>query len=82
MLPSSHRTRDSHVDSSLGGGSPAYTITIGGVLGARVPLDAAPAVIEDRQSRAVVACLERAISTAVRLQTNTCQLLDHVGRIG
>jgi hypothetical protein len=70
-LPSSRRTGDSRVDSSLGGGSPAYSITIRGVLGARVPLDAAPTVVEDWQSRAVVTSLERAIFTIVCLQ-NEC----------
>jgi hypothetical protein len=70
-LPSSHRTGDSRVDSSLRGGSLAYTITTGGVLGAGVPLDVAPTIVEDRQSHAVVASLERAVSAAVSLQ-NEC----------
>jgi hypothetical protein len=66
-LSSSHHTEDSHADSLLGGGSPAYTITAGGVLGAEVPLDAAPVVVEDRQSHDVVASLERVVSVAVSL---------------
>jgi hypothetical protein len=67
-LPSSHCTGDSRADSSLGGGSPAYTVTAGGVLGARVPLDAAPAIIEDRQSCVVITNHERAVSATVNLQ--------------
>jgi hypothetical protein len=47
-VSSSRRMEDSRVDSSLGGGSPAYTATIEGVLGARVPLDTAPAIVEDQ----------------------------------
>jgi hypothetical protein len=66
--PSSHRTEDSRADSSLGGGSPAYTVTIRGVLGARVPLDVIPTVVEDWQRCAVVASLERVVSAAVSLQ--------------
>jgi hypothetical protein len=48
MLPSSRHIGDSRADSSLGGGSPAYTVTIGRVLGAGVPLDAASAIVEDQ----------------------------------
>jgi hypothetical protein len=70
-LPSSHRTGDSRVDSSLGGGSLTYTVTAEGVLGAGVLLDAAPAVVEDRQSRVIIASLEKVVSAAVSLQ-NEC----------
>jgi hypothetical protein len=78
-LQSSHHIGDTRADSSLGGGSPTYTITVRGVLGAGVPLDAAPIVVEDRQSRAIVASLERAISAAVSLQ-NECMLASRSRR--
>jgi hypothetical protein len=47
-LSSSRHTEDSCADSSLGGGSPTYTITVGGVLQAGAPPDAIPTAIEDR----------------------------------
>jgi hypothetical protein len=47
-----------------------------------VPLYAAPAVVEDWQSHDVFASLERAVSAAVSLQNDACQLLDQVGRVG
>jgi hypothetical protein len=64
-LPSSHRTRDSRADSSLGGGSPAYTAAAGEAPRARVPPDAIPTTVEDRLSRLPVASFPWFISTAV-----------------
>jgi hypothetical protein len=64
-LPFSHRTGDSHADSSLGGGSPAYTITAGGVRGSRAPPDAIPTTIEDRPSRLPVASFPWSVFTTV-----------------
>jgi hypothetical protein len=48
------RTGDSHADSSLGGGALVYTAATGANLGARAPLGAAAAVIEDRSNHDTV----------------------------
>jgi hypothetical protein len=65
MLSSSRRTGDSHADSSLGGGSPAYTVATGGVLGVGAPLDAIPTAVEDCPSRLPIASFPWFISTVV-----------------
>jgi hypothetical protein len=49
-LSSRRHTGDSRADSSLQGGSLAYTIAIEGVLGAGAPLDAIPTATEDHLS--------------------------------
>jgi hypothetical protein len=54
-LSSSRRTRDYHVDSSLGGGSPAYTTAAGAI----------PTAVEDRPSRLLVTSFLRFVSTMV-----------------
>jgi hypothetical protein len=63
-MPSSRRTGDSSVDLSLGGASPAYAVTIEGVLGARALPDAIPTAIEDRLSRLPVSSFLWSIFTA------------------
>jgi hypothetical protein len=67
MLSSSHRTGASHTDSSFGGGSPTYTTTVGGVLGAREPPDTVLATIEDSTSRLPIASFLWFVFTVVSL---------------
>jgi hypothetical protein len=67
-LPSCRCTEDSHADSSLGGGSPAYTVTTREVLGDGVPPDAIPTTVEDRLSRLPVASFSWFVFIAVNLQ--------------
>jgi hypothetical protein len=64
-LPSSHCVKDSRADSSLGGGSPAYTVTAGGV---EAPSDAIPTAIEDRPSCLPIASFPWSVFTAVSSQ--------------
>jgi hypothetical protein len=64
-LPSSRCTGDSCTDSSLGGGSPAYTATAGEALGAGTPPDAVPTAVEDRPRHLPVTSFQWFISTAV-----------------
>jgi hypothetical protein len=68
MLSSSRRTEDSHADSSLGGGSPAYTIVTRGVHGDGAPPDAIPTTVEDRLSRLPVASFPWSVFIVVRSQ--------------
>jgi hypothetical protein len=79
-LLSSYRTCASRVDSSLGGGSPAYTATFGGVLGAGKPPDAVSATVEDHLSCLPIANFPCSVLTAVSSQTGSSHPLDHVGR--
>jgi hypothetical protein len=65
MLPSRRHTGDSCADSSLGGGSPAYTAATGEALGAGVPSDTIPTAVEDRPSRLPIASFPWFISTVV-----------------
>jgi hypothetical protein len=67
-LPSSHHTGDSCADTSLGGVSAAYTVAVGGVLGATAPLDAVPTVVEDRPSRLPNSLFPCSIFTVVTSQ--------------
>jgi hypothetical protein len=66
-LLSSRHTRHSRADSSLGG-SPAYTVTTGGVLGDGAPLDTIPTVVEDRPRRLPIASFPGSVFTAVSSQ--------------
>jgi hypothetical protein len=66
--PSSRYTGASRSNPTLGGGAPAYTITVGGVLGVRAPSDAIPTAIEDRSSRLPVASFLWSVFTAVSSQ--------------
>jgi hypothetical protein len=68
MLSSSRRTGDSHADSSLGGGSPAYTVATGGVLGVGAPLDAIPTAVEDCPSRLPIASFPWSVFTVASSQ--------------
>jgi hypothetical protein len=65
MLPSSHLTGDSRTNSSLGGGSLAYTATTGEALGAGVPPDPIPTTVEDHPSRSLIAGFPSVVSNAV-----------------
>jgi hypothetical protein len=67
-LPSSHCIEDSRADSSLGGGSPEYTVAAGGVLGDEAPLDAIPTAVVDRPSCLPVASFPWSVFTAVSSQ--------------
>jgi hypothetical protein len=67
-LSSSRRAEDSCIDSSLGGGSPAYNITAGGVLGDGALPDAIPTAVEDRPSRLPIASFLWSVFTAVSSQ--------------
>jgi hypothetical protein len=67
-LPSSRRTGDSRTNSSLGGGSPAYTTAAGEAPRAGASLDAVPTTIEDRPSRLPVASFLWFVSTVVSRQ--------------
>jgi hypothetical protein len=53
--PSSHQIWVSHIDSPLGGGAPAYTITVKEVLGAGAPQGGVPATVKDKPSRTIIA---------------------------
>jgi hypothetical protein len=52
----------------LGGGAPAYTVAVGGVLVAGALLDAIPTAVEDRPSRLPVASFPWSVFTAVSSQ--------------
>jgi hypothetical protein len=67
-LSSSLRTGDSRADSSLGGGSPAYTVAAKGVLGTGAPPDAAPTTVEDRPKRLPITSFPWSIFTTVSSQ--------------
>jgi hypothetical protein len=64
-MSSSHRTRDSRTDSSLGGGSLAYTATAGEALGAGAPPDVVPTTVEDHSSRLPIASFTWFVFTMV-----------------
>jgi hypothetical protein len=65
--PSIYLAKTSRTDSMLGGGAPASTTTVGVNLRAGAPLDIAPTVIEDWQSRAVVTRNPSIVSFVVSL---------------
>jgi hypothetical protein len=76
-LSSSHRTKVSRTDSSLGGGSPTNIAAAGEALGAGAPLDAVPIAVEDRPSRLPVVSFPRFVSTMVSGQIgflSSCRL--------
>jgi hypothetical protein len=67
-LSSSRHTEDSRADSSLGGGSLAYTVAAGGVLGNGAPLDTIPTTVEDRLGCLPIASFPWSVFTAVSSQ--------------
>jgi hypothetical protein len=71
MLPSSRRIEDSHTNSSLGGGSPAYTVAAIGVHGDGVLSDTIPTVVEDRPSHLPIASFPWSVFTAVSSQNES-----------
>jgi hypothetical protein len=81
-LSSSHRTGESRADSSLGGGSPAYTITARGVHGARVPLDAPLSLLKIAKATPSLPTSRGPFSPLYVCKMNACRLLDQVGRVG
>jgi hypothetical protein len=64
-LSSSHRTKVSRTDSSLGGGSPTNIAAAGEALGVGAPLDAVPTAVEDRLSRLPIVSFPWSVSTMV-----------------
>jgi hypothetical protein len=63
--PLNHLVIASRANLSLGGGAPAYTTAVGGVLGAGAPPDAIPTVVECRPSRSLITGFPSVVSTTV-----------------